>query len=167
VLRVRRGVTRTSAGHVVKGPKSAAGVRDVPIPGNILEDVRTHLAEFAQPGRDGLLFPARHGGHLAPSSAYRWFYPAREAAGRADLRFHDLRHTGQTWAAAVGANLRELMARAGQSSPGAALRYLHEVDGRQREIAERLAELAAGGVVTPIHSGRRANSSPKARNRRA
>jgi hypothetical protein len=47
--------------------------------------------------------------------------------GRPDLRFHDLRHTGQTLAAAAGANLRELMARAGQSSPGAALRYLHEV----------------------------------------
>ena len=41
------------------------------------------------------------------------------------------------------------MARAGQSSPGAALRYLHEVDGRQREIADRLAVLATAGRVTP------------------
>jgi integrase len=70
--------------------------------------------------------------------------------GRPDLRFHDLRHTGQTLAAAAGANLRELMARAGQSSPGAARRYLHEVDGRQREIADRLAVLATAGNVTPI-----------------
>jgi len=43
-----------------------------------------------------------------------------------------------------------LMARAGQSSPGAALRYLHEVDGRQREIADRLAVLVTAGNVTPI-----------------
>ena len=39
------------------------------------------------------LFPARGGGHMAPSSLYRVWYPAREAAGRPDLRFHDLRHT--------------------------------------------------------------------------
>jgi integrase len=154
VLRVRRGVTRTRSGRVVKAPKSEAGVRDVPIPSNILEDVRAHLAAHAEPGRDGLLFPARNGGHLAPSSAYRWYYPARAAAGRADLTIHDLRHTGQTYAAAVGANLRELMARAGQSSPGAALRYLHEVDGRQREIADRLAGFAAAGNVTPIHAAK-------------
>jgi hypothetical protein len=51
-----------------------------------------------------------------------------------------------------GANLRELMARAGQSSPAAALRYLHEVDGRQREIADQLAGFAtAGNVTDPGH----------------
>jgi hypothetical protein len=42
------------------------------------------------------------------------------------------------------------MARAGQSSPGAALRCLHEVDGRQREIADRLVALATAGNITPI-----------------
>jgi integrase len=150
ILRVRRGVVRTKTGRIVKAPKSPAGIRDVTIPGHVLDELATHLREHAQPGRDGLLFPARHGGHLAPASVYGWWYPAREKAGRPDLRFHDLRHTGQTLAAAAGANLRELMARAGQSSPGAALRYLHEVDGRQREIADRLAGLATAGNVTPI-----------------
>jgi integrase len=150
ILRVRRGVVRTKTGRIVKAPKSQAGIRDVTIPGHVLDDLATHLREHAQPGRDGLLFPAHHGGHLAPASVYGWWYPAREAAGRTDLRFHDLRHTGQTYAAATGANLRELMARAGQSSPAAALRYLHEVDGRQREIADRLAGFATAGNVTPI-----------------
>jgi integrase len=89
---------------------------------------------------------------------YRWWYPAREAAGRGPSRkgandgsrSHDLRHTGQTYAARTGANLRELMTRAGQSSPGAALRYLHEVDGRQREIADVLAGFAASSNIVPI-----------------
>lgn len=53
-------------------------------------------------GRDGLLFPAGHGGQLAPSSLYRVFYPARVKAGRDDLRFHDLRHTGAVLAASTG-----------------------------------------------------------------
>jgi integrase len=86
VLRVRRGVVRTSAGRVVKGPKSHAGIRDVTIPGHILDDLAAHLREHAQRGRDGLLFPARHGEHLKPATVYRWYYPARKAAGRPDLR---------------------------------------------------------------------------------
>jgi integrase len=154
VLRIRRAATRTTSGWVVKSPKSDAGIRDVTIPGNILDDAANHLREHAQSGRDGLLFPSTSGGHLAPSTVYGWYYPARDAAGRPDLRFHDLRHTGQTYAAAMGANLRELMARAGQSSPGAALRYLHEVDGRQREIADRLAGFAETSNVTPISTRR-------------
>lgn len=156
IIRVRRGVTRTSVGPVVKTPKSEAGIRDVTIPSHILDDVKQHLREHTAPDKDALLFPAvtDAGKHLAPSSAYRWWYPARSAAGRPDLRFHDLRHTGQTYAAAMGANLRELMARAGQSSPGAALRYLHEVDGRQREIADALAGFATAANATPIRSAK-------------
>jgi integrase len=57
-----------------------------------------------------------------PSTLYRVFYPAREAAGRPDLRFHDPRHTGATLAAATRATLAELMARLGHSTPGAAMR---------------------------------------------
>jgi integrase len=141
---------------VVKSPKSDAGVRDVTIPSHILGDIGDHLREHVGNEPNALLFPGREGQHLAPSSLYRSWYPARAAAGRSDLRFHDLRHTGQTLAAATGATLRELMARAGQSSPGAALRYLHEVDGRQREIADALAGLA---TVTPITTRRKGGAT--------
>lgn len=57
---------------------------------------------------DALLFPAAHGGHLAPATLYRSFYAARNAANRTDLRFHDLRHSGAVLAAATGASLAEL-----------------------------------------------------------
>ena len=50
---------------------------------------------------------------------------AREAAGRPDLRVHDLRHTGATMAARAGATLAELQERLGHSSVNAALRYQH------------------------------------------
>jgi integrase len=92
-------------------------------------------------GRDGLLFPAAHGEQLAPSTLYRVFYPAREKAGREDLRFHDLRHTGAVLAASTGATLAELMARLGHSTPGAALRYQHAAQDRDRVIAVALSEL--------------------------
>jgi integrase len=104
--------------------------------------VREHLLQHAEPGRDGLLFPARNGGQLAPSSLYRVYYPARKAAGREDLAFHHLRHTGAVLAAQTGATLAELMARLGHSTPGAAMRYQHAAQERDVEIARRLSALA-------------------------
>jgi integrase len=111
--------------------------------------LKAHLRDHAQVGRDGLIFPAHNGGHLAPATLYRVFYPARAAACRPDLRFHDLRHTGAVLAAATGATLAELMARLGHSTPGAAMRYQHAAQERDKVIAEALSKLA-NGSVTPI-----------------
>jgi integrase len=148
VVRVRRGVVYLpSTGRQAKAPKSAAGTRTVAIPPHLLPVVREHLRQHVPASRDGLLFAAKHGGYLAPASAFRWYYPARRAAGRPDLRFHDLRHTGAVLAAATGATLAELMARLGHSSPSAAMRYQHAAKDRDAAIAAALSELA---TVTPI-----------------
>ena len=142
VVMIRRAAVRTGDGWVVGDPKSEAGVRDVAIPPHLIPQIQEHLAKFVGPQRDALLFPALNGGHLQPSSLYRWFYKARKAARRDDLRWHDLRHSGSVYAALAGANLAELMARLGHSSPAAALRYMHQAQGRDKVIAEALSKLA-------------------------
>ena len=48
------------------------------------------------------------------------------AVAHAGLHFHDLRHTGNQFAAQSGAALRDLMARIGHDSDLAAMIYLHE-----------------------------------------
>jgi integrase len=155
-LKIRRGVVYVPGeGKIIGTPKSDAGIRDVAIPPHLLGAVKSHLSTHAQFGRDGLLFPASHGGHLTPSSLYGraptktrtgWgFYAARAAAQRPDLRVHDLRHTGGVLAALAGATLAELMARLGHSTPAAALRYQHVAQGRDAEIARRLSALAEPG----------------------
>jgi Phage integrase family len=58
------------------------------------------------------------------------------------LRFHDLRHTAATLAAAAGATTRELMERMGHTSPAVALRYQHVMADRQGAIAAALDGLA-------------------------
>jgi integrase len=64
--------------------------------------------------------------------------------GLEDLHdLHDLRHSGNTWAAATGASTAELMARLGHASPVAALRYQHATADRDRAIADALSELGA------------------------
>ncbi|GAA0978275.1 Putative prophage phiRv2 integrase [Nocardioides aquaticus] len=140
-LRIRRGVVRAAGRTIIKAPKSDAGSRDVAIPPHLMPLVREHLLQHAEPGRGGLLFPAKGGGHLAPSSLYRVFYRARDVAGRPDLRWHDLRHTGAVLAAQTGATLIELMGRLGHSTPAAALRYQHAAQERDVEIARRLSAM--------------------------
>jgi integrase len=146
VLHVRRGVVHTKKTKTseVGTPKSDAGVRDVTIPPHLMPLVREHLHGTISGGRDGLLFPASHGGHLAGSSVFKVFSRARAQAGRDDLRFHDLRHTGATLAAQSGATLAELMARLGHSTPTAAMRYQHAAADRDRQIAAALSALVEG-----------------------
>jgi integrase len=144
VLHIRRQVVRADGKTLVTSPKSDAGSRDVAIPPHLLPLVREHLLQHTGPGKKGLLFPASGGGHMQPSALYRVYYPAREAAGRPDLRWHDLRHTGATLAAQTGATLAELMGRLGHSTPAAALRYQHAALGRDQEIAAKLSAMAEG-----------------------
>lgn len=144
VVKIRRAVVRVEGEFIVGTPKSDAGTRDVNIPPHLFPAVKTHLASNITGGRDGLLFPAAGdpAQHLAPATLYRVFYKARETAGRPDLRFHDLRHTGAVLAASTGATLAELMARLGHSTAGAAMRYQHAAQDRDKAIAKALSAIA-------------------------
>lgn len=147
-LKISRAVTWVDHEPIIGPPKSDAGVRVVAIPPHLIPIVRDHLNQHTAAGRDALLFPAPTGEHLRGDGAlHRDFHAARVEAGRPDLRFHDLRHTGATLAAATGATLAELMRRLGHSTPVAAMRYQHAVDERDQAIAEALSGFAAGKVV--------------------
>lgn len=142
LIRVRRAVTWPGGQPEVGTPKSAAGIRDVSIPPHLIPMIRDHLASHAQRGPDGLVFPNTDGHHMHHGSLYKVYKPARSAAGRPDLRWHDLRHTGATLAAHAGATTRELMDRLGHSTSAMAMRYQHVADDRPAEIARRLSALA-------------------------
>jgi integrase len=130
-------------GRVVGPPKSAAGRRVLTVPDAIRPDLRLHLARFAAPGEQGLVFVGPRGGPLQSANFGRAVWrPARERAGLPALHFHDLRHTGNTLAAATGASLAELMARMGHASTDAALRYQHATRARDAALADALSELA-------------------------
>lgn len=174
VIKIRRSVVRVKVtnsetpgdrGRIerrVKGPKTDAGIRDVPIPPHLIDDFAAHLKMHALPGRDGLLFPGAEGRHLTSSTFYgrestlnddtsvkrkgHGWYEARRLAGRPDLHFHDLRHTGLTNAAVAGATIAELMALAGHSTPGAAMRYQHAAADRMHDLASRLSAMATANA---------------------
>ena len=142
-IHVQRGVTWVKGQPVVGPPKSSAGARTVAIPPHLLQVVRQHLADHVGWGKDGLIFPAAViGGQMGHGTFYKTWDKARKAAGRPDLRFHDLRHSGAVWAAQSGATLAELMNRLGHTTPAMAIRYQHVAQDRDAEIARRLSAMA-------------------------
>ena len=144
VIHVRRGVVRLTGEVIVGTPKTRAGVRDVAIPPHLVPALQSHLIRHAQDGRDGLLFPSASGANLSPHTFYRHFERACNAAGRPELRVHDLRHTGAVLAAQTGATIAELMSRLGHSTPQAAMRYQHAAAERDQILAARLSAMASG-----------------------
>lgn len=143
-IKVRRAVTFPPGGAVVGPPKSDAGVRDVSIPPHVWPIIEEHLEIYVRPAPNSLLFPGEGRGHMWHSVMGSHFTKARAAAGRDDLKWHDLRHTGATLAAQVGATTAELQARLGHSTSVAAQLYQHAAKDRDRQIAERLSQMVAG-----------------------
>lgn len=141
-VRVNESVSELKDGsRVVDAPKSDAGKRTVAIPEAIVPDLRWHLQRFAEPGSSGLVFVGEKGAPLRRSNFSRPWARALKAAGLPAVHLHDLRHTGNTLAAASGASLRELMSRMGHGSSQAAMVYLHATSDRDRMIADALGLL--------------------------
>ncbi|GAA5010482.1 site-specific integrase [Kitasatospora paranensis] len=158
IIRVRRAQAELQTGALkIKKPKSEAGVRPVAFPVSIVAELSEHLRWFGEDGPAGLVFVGPRGGKLRRSNFHSvWttalrksgvdWSRAMEESGADSIRFHDLRHTGNTLAADTGASTRELMHRMGHSTMDAALRYQH-MRG-ERDL------LIAGGMETAIRKAR-------------
>ncbi|MDQ3500917.1 MAG: site-specific integrase, partial [Actinomycetota bacterium] len=138
-VRVARKLGEVEGQLAYGAPKSAAGRRTLGIPSFVARALELHMALYAEPGPEGLVFPAPRGGPMRRANFRRRVWvPARETVGVPELRFHDLRHTAATLAAASGTSLKALMARIGHSSAAAALRYQHVIDGQDADIVRFL-----------------------------
>ena len=84
-------------------PKSRSGRRTGSFPQEIVGELRWHLECFAVPGAERLVFVGPLGGRLRRSNFRDLWLVALEDAVLSDLHLHDLRHTGNTMAAATGA----------------------------------------------------------------
>lgn len=149
VLYVRRRLAQLSRGGMQTGaPKSTAGVRNVAVPAVLADELRRHIARFAGPGAEGLVFRGEKGAMLRRGNfgrAVKWPAMVVAAGLPAGFHFHDLRHTGNQLAANSGATTRELMHRMGHGSMRAALVYQHATTDRDRNIADALGALIDAG----------------------
>jgi integrase len=148
-VRVRAAFVERSTGEILLGPpKSKAGRRVVGIPQAIIPVLREHLSVFVKDEPGALVFPGVMGGPLRRGNFNRmsaWPYAVRSISAEG-LHFHDLRHTGNHFAASSGAGLRDLMARMGHDSERAALIYQHEARGADQAIT--------GAIDSYVHAER-------------
>jgi integrase len=147
-LHVRKTRVLTADGTILeKEPKSEAGKRTLAVPKHIVPILTQHVDRFVANDPNAFLFTGIKGRPLSTSTFYSSWNKARILIGRPDLRPHDLRHTGLTLFAAMGATVAELMHRGGHSSPNAALRYQHATRERDRLLANALSDFAQPSEV--------------------
>jgi integrase len=156
-------LTEVAGKFIVSPPKTAAGQRVVVLPAVAVAVLAEHLDDYAAAEQEGLVFRSGRGTYLQRSNFSRLVWrPAVQQLGLDGLRFHDLRHTAASLAAAAGATTKELMERMGHTSPAVALRYQHVMADRQTALAAALDGLArAAGEGQEILTARRGHPTAR------
>jgi integrase len=129
------------SGRLVFGPpKTRAARRTVGLPAPVAEELERHLATYAQPDPDALVFTAAKGSALRATNFRRRIWrPTVRAAEFDGLRIHDLRHTAVALWIAAGASPKEVARRAGHTSVKTVLDvYGHLYDEADVALRERL-----------------------------
>jgi integrase len=126
-------------------PKTTAGVRDVPLPRFLVDEL---LEQTAGLGPDDLVFEAPYGGPIRLGNFRRRVWaPAIADAGLEPLRIHDLRHTAVAFWIAAGASPKEIAVRAGHRSVVTVLdRYGHLLETGEDHVSNALDEMARGAA---------------------
>jgi integrase len=106
---------------------------------------RTLLADMkAVAGRSPYLFPRRGGGGYLYSVQKSWTTACR-AAGIADARLHDLRHSYASALASGGQSLPIIGALLGHTQAQTTQRYAHLLDDPLRAATEKAGAVITGG----------------------
>jgi integrase len=115
-IEVRRAFVEVRGKGLIAGPpKSRAGLRRVSLPHAVVVELRKHLVAYVEAEPSSLVFTGPKGAPIRRGNArklLRW-NDALAAVGLTGVRFHDLRHTGNTLAARSGVSTRDLMSRMG------------------------------------------------------
>ena len=143
-VRIEQTWIRPETGPAEIGPpKTEAGKRTIGMPNNVVPVLAEHLENFVGPKATDWLIGTKNGTAVSYHNFSREWTKARKVAGRPDLHFHDLRHTGLTWSASTGASLAELMHRGGHANPRAAIRYQHATKDQDKALTAALSKLAS------------------------
>ncbi|MGH2773091.1 MAG: tyrosine-type recombinase/integrase, partial [Actinomycetota bacterium] len=135
-------------GHQTFGPpKTRAGLRWVPLPRPVCDELGRHLAAY--PG--DLVFTSPQGSPMRGSQfRARYWLPAVKRAGLEPLRLHDLRHTAVALWIAAGASVKEIQKRAGHASSSTIIdRYGHVLPSAEEKVNQGLEELFWSGQNLP------------------
>jgi len=121
---------------IITPPKSPTSVRDIPLPGFLLELLRQR--KEAVQGEYVLSYD--NGRHLEPRYVQSHFKSVLKAANVRDVNFHTIRHTFATRALENGFDVKALSEILGHSSATVTLdKYAHVLDEHKRNLMEKMA----------------------------
>jgi integrase len=147
-VRVARAFGEVRGQGLVAGPpKSVAGARTVAIPSMVVDELRDHMAgHVTGHGLSALVFTGPTGAPIRRGNFNKLvgWHDAVAKLGLPGLHFHDLRHTGNTFAAKSGVGTKDLMGRMGHDSIQAALIYQRATDTGDARIRAALEAEIAG-----------------------
>lgn len=147
----------------VKGTKTRSS-RTVRLVGPLKADLSAFRMQIGVPNQDEPIFSARSGGYWSDNGWRNWrqrvFHPAAEAAGIANVRPYDLRHSFVSLLIAEGRSIVDVARQAGHSPTMALDTYGHvfdELDGGEqlraedaiREARAALSRAAGAPLVHP------------------
>lgn len=141
---VRRGGQRINGNKVVVAKtKTARSERPVTIPPHVAQMVREHMTTPGRTGKgpEAFLFTTTKGNRLSQQALMPAVKRGYRKIGRGELRIHDLRAVGATFAAQAGATTKELMARLGHTTPVMAMKYQHASLKRDEALAEAMSAM--------------------------
>lgn len=132
-------------GRELKGPKSAAGKRAMPIGGPLLDCLRAwrgvqgrYLVSLGiMPDGGCPIVTNSEGGTIHPENYGRWWRAWADENGYPDLSFHQLRHTYATMLVAQGTDLVTAKGLMGHSDASMLTSvYAHQVDENRIQAAQ-------------------------------
>lgn len=131
-IRVERAYDPKSRRYVA--PKSKAGTRTVPIPGELREQLQKHALRTGR--REGLIFGRDGVAPFTSSNVGRRARTAWKRAGLEPLTLHEGRHTYASFMIAAGLNAKALQTLMGiQASKSLSTTYGHLFPGHEDEAA--------------------------------
>lgn len=151
-IHIRHSLSMTDG---VKGPKSAAGIRSVPLPPHVAAMLREWMAKHAFKNPEGLLFSTKGQKPMHFSALHRYW---RALLGRAGLweegaeiyHFHALRHFFASLMIEGGMPVTDLAKIIGHSTPAMTLSvYAHAIKTRGRQNHEAINKAAERVLLVP------------------
>lgn len=147
LLKVRHNMVRGEKGYIIKAPKSEAGIRDIAIGDEVLEELRLARSQYLSdafsygPGFQNLGFVVRQadGSPYKPDSMTQKWERFLEESGLPKIRLHDLRHSNATALIQAGVNPRVVQQRLGHSDVSITLNtYTHVLPEMDAAAAEKI-----------------------------
>src|SRR5262249_13855463 len=151
-IAVRRSLSQTRAGFVVKEPKTRTSRRTIALPPFAVDALTSHKAAMLKAGLLAApVFCARNGNYLNKNNVLRAFRAVVARANRANagvegwrpipagIRFHDMRHTAASLLLSKGFSVVAVSRRLGHGKPSITLNvYGHCMPTDDAQLAEGL-----------------------------